>query len=71
LKHPTILGNVQSRENGFWPDLSGIYTITNSVRYQPNNNAGSVVSDINDPRFGRVIAANPAQIVQLGAKIYF
>ena len=39
--------------------------------YQPNNNAGGTVSDINDPRFGRVIAANPARIVQIGGKIYF
>jgi hypothetical protein len=39
--------------------------------YQPNNTAGGVVSDINDPRFGRVIATNSARIVQLSAKIYF
>jgi hypothetical protein len=39
--------------------------------YQPTNNAGGVVSDINDPRFGRVIAANPARVIQLAGKIYF
>ncbi len=39
--------------------------------YQPINNAGAVVGDINYPRFGRVIAANPARVVQLAAKIYF
>ena len=39
--------------------------------YQPINNAGGVVSDINDPRFGRVIATNSARVVQLSAKIYF
>ena len=39
--------------------------------YQPNNTAGGVVSDINDPRFGQVIATNSARIVQLSAKFYF
>jgi hypothetical protein len=39
--------------------------------YQPNNDAGGVVSDINDPRFGRVIAANSARVVQIAGKIYF
>jgi hypothetical protein len=36
-----------------------------------NNNAGGTVSDINDPRFGRVISANAGRIVQLAGKIYF
>jgi hypothetical protein len=39
--------------------------------YQAIYNIGGVVSDINDPRFGRVIAANPARIVQLAGKLYF
>jgi hypothetical protein len=39
--------------------------------YQPGNNIGGVVSDINDPRFGRVISALHGRIIQLGAKIYF
>lgn len=39
--------------------------------YQPNNNIGGVVSDINDPRFGRVISASGARVLQLGGKIYF
>ncbi|MGH9452890.1 MAG: carboxypeptidase regulatory-like domain-containing protein [Terriglobia bacterium] len=39
--------------------------------YEPNNNIGGVVSDINDPRFGRVISANAARILQLSGKIYF
>jgi hypothetical protein len=39
--------------------------------YQPTNNIGGVVSDINDPRFGRMIAANAARIFQLSGKIYF
>jgi hypothetical protein len=39
--------------------------------YQPYSGFGGTVSDINDPRFGRVIAANPARIVQLAGKLYF
>jgi hypothetical protein len=39
--------------------------------YQPINNAGGVVSDINDSRFGRVISANSAHVIQLAGKIYF
>jgi hypothetical protein len=39
--------------------------------YQAAYNIGGVVSDINDPRFGRVIAANPGRIVQLAGKLYF
>jgi hypothetical protein len=39
--------------------------------YQPSNNIGGVVSDINDPRFGRVIAANAARVFQLSGKFYF
>ncbi|MGH7869982.1 MAG: hypothetical protein ACREP9_20690, partial [Candidatus Dormibacteraceae bacterium] len=39
--------------------------------YEPNNNIGGVVSDINDPRFGRVISANDARILQLSGKFYF
>ena len=39
--------------------------------YQANNNIGGVVADINDPRFGRVIAANGARVLQLAGKIYF
>lgn len=39
--------------------------------YEPANGVGGVVSDINDPRFGRVISANPARILQLSGKIYF
>jgi hypothetical protein len=39
--------------------------------YQPNNNIGGVVSDINDPRFGRVIDANLGRVIQLGGKFYF
>ncbi|MGH9400618.1 MAG: carboxypeptidase regulatory-like domain-containing protein [Terriglobia bacterium] len=34
-------------------------------------NGGGVVSDVNDPRFGRVIAAHGARILQLAGKIYF
>lgn len=39
--------------------------------YEPSNNIGGVVSDINDPRFGRVITANSARVFQLSGKIYF
>ncbi|HEV2354595.1 MAG TPA: hypothetical protein VGR89_10145, partial [Puia sp.] len=39
--------------------------------YEPSNNIGGVVSDINDPRFGRVIVANSARVIQLSGKIYF
>ena len=39
--------------------------------YQPYNNIGGTVSDINDPRFGRVISANDGRVVQFGAKLYF
>lgn len=39
--------------------------------YEPSNNIGGVVSDINDPRFGRVITANGARVLQLSGKIYF
>jgi hypothetical protein len=39
--------------------------------YQPNNGVGSVVSDINDPRFGTVISANGARVIQIAGKIYF
>jgi hypothetical protein len=39
--------------------------------YQSAVSFGGTVSDINDPRFGRVISANPARIVQLAGKLYF
>jgi hypothetical protein len=39
--------------------------------YEPANNIGGVVSDINDPRFGRVISAAGPRVLQLGGKIYF
>ena len=39
--------------------------------YQPGNNIGGVVSDINDSRFGRMISANAARIFQLSGKFYF
>ena len=39
--------------------------------YQPNNDIGSVVSDINDPRFGTVISANSGRVIQIAGKIYF
>lgn len=39
--------------------------------YEPSNNIGGVVSDINDPRFGRVIVANAPRVIQLSGKIYF
>ena len=39
--------------------------------YQPNLGIGGVVADINDPRFGRVIAASGARVLQLAGKIYF
>ncbi|HEV2420025.1 MAG TPA: carboxypeptidase-like regulatory domain-containing protein [Terriglobia bacterium] len=39
--------------------------------YEPSNNIGGVVSDINDPRFGRVIVANSPRVIQLSGKIYF
>jgi len=39
--------------------------------YQPTNNSGGVISDVNSPSFGQVIAAEPSRILQLGAKIYF
>ena len=39
--------------------------------YQPTDSDGGVVSDVNSPHFGQVIATNPARIIQLGMKIYF
>jgi hypothetical protein len=39
--------------------------------YQPTYGIGGVVADINDPRFGRVISANSARVLQLACKIYF
>jgi hypothetical protein len=39
--------------------------------FRPTNDTGGVVADINDPRFGRVIAASFPGVVQLAGKIYF
>ena len=39
--------------------------------YQPNNDIGGVVADINDPRFGEVISAQGGRVIQLAGKIYF
>lgn len=36
-----------------------------------SNSDGGVITDINDPRFGRVVEANDPRILQLGGKIYF
>jgi hypothetical protein len=49
------------------------YNTFNHTQFAPSStqNSGGVVSDINDPRFGRVVAANGARVVQLAAKIYF
>jgi hypothetical protein len=39
--------------------------------FQPSFDIGGVVSDINAPNFGQVVAANAARAVQLAGKIYF
>jgi hypothetical protein len=39
--------------------------------FQPNNDIGGVVADINDPRFGTVISAAGGRVIQLAGKIYF
>ena len=39
--------------------------------YQPNNDIGGVVADINDPRFGTVLSAAGGRVIQLAGKIYF
>jgi len=49
------------------------YNTFNHTQFSPSSvqNSGGVVSDINDPRFGRVISAINGRVVQLAAKIYF
>ncbi|MGH9407156.1 MAG: carboxypeptidase-like regulatory domain-containing protein [Terriglobia bacterium] len=36
-----------------------------------NNSNGGVITDVSDPRFGRVVSALDPRVVQLGGKIYF
>lgn len=71
---PVAIGNPRSYSFGGNPNYwfnPAAFAMAAPRSYQPNNNAGGVVSDINDPRFGRVISANGARVIQLAGKLYF
>ena len=43
------------------------FNALNTVQYAPLN----VVTNVNDPRFGRIVGAQPARICQVGVKMLF